>query len=45
MLDRNVELFMWLKGGATLTKAVNKKTDIMGLQRTLSAFVLKELDE
>ena len=45
MLDRNVEVFLWLKGGATLTKAVNKKTDIMGLQRTLSAFVLNELEE
>ena len=45
MLDRNVEVFLWLKGGSTITKSVHKKTDIMGLQKTLSAFVLNELEK
>ena len=44
LFDRNVEVFLWLKGGSSLTKAVHKNTDIMGLQRTLSAFVLNELE-
>jgi len=45
MLDRNVEVFIWLKGGAAITKSVHKKTDIIGLQKTLSAFVLNEIEK
>jgi hypothetical protein len=45
MLDRNVEVFLWLKGGSTFTKSVHKNTDIVGLQRTLAAFVLNELEK